>query len=839
MRVFHNVAVTKRFGTLIAILLLVALLLPLHTAKADTTTVSVPAISPWSCDTGVDVSAGQALRITATGSWTSGVWTGDGDGDTGVPLPGGAHLMPGENAYSLVGKIGVGGTPFFVGAYYIGLANASGRIYLSMNDIPGIFGDNSGSLSVVIDVGTQSSTTSSITWSSKRPMLAPRRGAGSVTVGNKIYVVSGAVWYTDFSNNNEVYDTSTNIWTSLAPISLPRAYPAVVAYGNKLYVIGGSIGLGGSPTTSMEIYDIASNSWTAGTPMTQQRWVHGAAIVGDMIYVIGGNSGLSNPLDSMEIYDISSGSWTLGNSAKVRDQGRAVAINSDVYFLGDDGILQKYDTLSGNWTLERSWPNPNSIATGGLEVYQNKLYVIRPPDYNYPGNTPTDDAEIDIYDPATDSWSRVAHSDPWISPRDGFATGVVGNSLFILGGYDDGAAPSHVYKINEAGIILTAIGEEFTADSNTVALWHFNEGSGTVVSDASGHGHNGTIVGATWVTEGLGGCALNFGGGKYVSVPSAPDLDGMDEITVEMWVYPRSLTWSDYPGIGLINKWGPSGAEDDSWNVHYGTPVEYPNGRVSFVVSSNWANSIGSYSSLPLNEWSLVKVTYKRGESLRIYINGVLDNEIPALDLQVPATSQQVLIGMQWVDINGPHYFDGMIDEVRISNIARTTPEQTSNTPVGTNVTVPLSGAVVTFPTVTGNGTTSASSESPPCGSLPSGYFARGSTQHIISTATYTGPVTVGITYDPSGIANPQRLRLFHCDGSGWKDVTTWVDTTNHIVYGQDSTLSWWQIGDPVGGGGGGGASVPVFPSVYIGIGAAFGAAGVAYMLRRRSIVRR
>jgi len=47
--------------------------------------------------------------------------------------------------------------------------------------------------------------------------------------------------------------------------------------------------------------------------------------------------------------------------------------------------------------------------------------------------------------------------------------------------------------------------------------------------------------------------------------------------------------------------------------------------------------------------------------------------------------------------------------------------------------------------------------------------------------------------------------------------------------------------GDPPAGpgGGGGGNGVPVFPSVYIGIVAAIGAAGVAYLLRRRFLVRR
>ena len=36
------------------------------------------------------------------------------------------------------------------------------------------------------------------------------------------------------------------------------------------------------------------------------------------------------------------------------------------------------------------------------------------------------------------------------------------------------------------------------ADSQTLALWSLEEGTGTSVQDASGNGHNGTIHGAAW-----------------------------------------------------------------------------------------------------------------------------------------------------------------------------------------------------------------------------------------------------------------------------------------------------------------------------------------------------
>ncbi|MFC1499979.1 LamG domain-containing protein [Candidatus Zixiibacteriota bacterium] len=41
-----------------------------------------------------------------------------------------------------------------------------------------------------------------------------------------------------------------------------------------------------------------------------------------------------------------------------------------------------------------------------------------------------------------------------------------------------------------------------TTDSNTIGLWHFDEGSGSVITDSSGNGNNGNLYGGpTWVTD--------------------------------------------------------------------------------------------------------------------------------------------------------------------------------------------------------------------------------------------------------------------------------------------------------------------------------------------------
>ncbi len=64
--------------------------------------------------------------------------------------------------------------------------------------------------------------------------------------------------------------------------------------------------------------------------------------------------------------------------------------------------------------------------------------------------------------------------------------------------------------------------------------------------------------------------------------------------------------------------------------------------------------------------------------------------------------------------------------------------------------------------------------------------------------------------------------------------MTTSVDTTNHLVYGQVDSLSWFFIGGQWVWIDDGARRAPAYPSVYVGIGAALGAGILAYFVRRR-----
>ncbi len=121
--------------------------------------------------------------------------------------------------------------------------------------------------------------------------------------------------------------------------------------------------------------------------------------------------------------------------------------------------------------------------------------------------------------------------------------------------------------------------------------------------------------------------------------------------------------------------------------------------------------------------------------------------------------------------------------------IARLTSGITS---AGSDVTVsPGSGTTLTFANVSSEGQTTVTTSST-APALPAGFsLGEPPTFYDISTtATYSGLVTVCLTYDPAQYGDPANLRLLHYENNGWVDATTSNDTTEHVICGQVGSLS-------------------------------------------------
>ena len=193
--------------------------------------------------------------------------------------------------------------------------------------------------------------------------------------------------------------------------------------------------------------------------------------------------------------------------------------------------------------------------------------------------------------------------------------------------------------------------------SGLVAAYAFDEGSGTTVADASGNGHNGTISNATWAATGKFGKALQFNGGNaLVSVPNAAQLQLSTGMTLEAWVNPSAVnsSWRD-----VIYK-----GNDNYYLEATSTNASKPD--AGMIAGGSYADAFGT-SALAANTWSYLTETYD-GSTLKLYVNGTQVASVAHTGAIASSTNPLQIGG----DTIYGQYFAGLIDEVRVYNVALT-----------------------------------------------------------------------------------------------------------------------------------------------------------------------
>jgi hypothetical protein len=156
------------------------------------------------------------------------------------------------------------------------------------------------------------------------------------------------------------------------------------------------------------------------------------------------------------------------------------------------------------------------------------------------------------------------------------------------------------------------------------------------------------------------GSSVGFSGDDVVVVESSASLEGLTgDVSFELWLRPTDFSERRNP---LAKAYGGEG-----------TITQETDGRLTFFHGTSGVNG-GPYewfrteSSLPLGVWSHVVVT-RQGNTVRWFINGVLDSEFTSL-LSPVSSSLPLTIGDGYVK-----GFVGGIDEVAVYGSALTAAE--------------------------------------------------------------------------------------------------------------------------------------------------------------------
>jgi len=195
-----------------------------------------------------------------------------------------------------------------------------------------------------------------------------------------------------------------------------------------------------------------------------------------------------------------------------------------------------------------------------------------------------------------------------------------------------------------------------------VAHYPMDEGSGLVVADVSGNGHDGIILGEPnncWV-EGVFGTALQFGVGVCDGVDCNmwnPSAD-TNELTVSCWTKFALGGAHTYTGI-VANRTGYDHATN-----HWALECNGTSGEFYFGSRNGSAYGLGT---LPEGEWAHLAITFD-GETVVAYLDGEEVNSSTSAKFGDDKNST-VRIGASEASGN---IFNGAIDDLRIFNAVLT-----------------------------------------------------------------------------------------------------------------------------------------------------------------------
>jgi len=205
---------------------------------------------------------------------------------------------------------------------------------------------------------------------------------------------------------------------------------------------------------------------------------------------------------------------------------------------------------------------------------------------------------------------------------------------------------------------------------------HINETSGTHY-DSTIYGNDGDNFGSTQDYIGIIDHGNSFDGSDdYIRVPSDGSIQ-FDEgsFTAEAWIYPETVPESG--GARVINNRGTGSGGS---NKGYQLKIDASAGSWKFKDASidDAAGNYKTYegtTTYSFNDWYHVAMVYEADDLLRFYVNGVLDGTLSVGSYGNISNSLPTAIGAA-IAANGAEgtysqFYDGGIDEIRLSNISR------------------------------------------------------------------------------------------------------------------------------------------------------------------------
>jgi len=199
------------------------------------------------------------------------------------------------------------------------------------------------------------------------------------------------------------------------------------------------------------------------------------------------------------------------------------------------------------------------------------------------------------------------------------------------------------------------------------AVWHLGSGGTLSGNDATTNRNTGTTISATATTGMIGGCG-NFvknSSQRLTTAASPASLMITSNLTIEAWINASSFS--------AVGRWD---------NTIVGCDYEPQSGYVlrcgmtpgvlsfTFGLGSSWGEAYESSGTMAAGVWYHVVGRYD-SQTVKIYVDGKEMASVNQTGSIAGSLPNGLSIGAGYNTGSWSRYFDGMIDEVRISSVAR------------------------------------------------------------------------------------------------------------------------------------------------------------------------
>jgi hypothetical protein len=171
---------------------------------------------------------------------------------------------------------------------------------------------------------------------------------------------------------------------------------------------------------------------------------------------------------------------------------------------------------------------------------------------------------------------------------------------------------------------------------------------------------------------GTAGSALYFDGGDYAHSPYISAYN-LPVFTVEAWIKPTS------PNGSVVSRGEDFINDRTALNLTYDQPGGTWGEGAGLAYENNSDTDFIYFSGqlIPLNDWSHIAATRASNGTVTVYVNGTLSRQWTSTGIPASLCQQELDFGAYWNDGSNPSmsFYNGVIDEVRLWNVARTPTE--------------------------------------------------------------------------------------------------------------------------------------------------------------------